>query len=117
MKNPQKNDCENETCHRHLMIGISEYDKTYLVNFILLQKQEPIFTITKSLYQNANIKAQTSDDIQPLENYENSTLVSDDTLLSKQENNIDLIPQKNVTVAVIFVLYHKINFTSQKNCS
>ena len=60
------------------------------MNYILLQKQEPIFTITKSLYQYPNIKAQTSDEIQPLENYENSTVVFDDMLLSKQQSNIDL---------------------------
>ena len=60
------------------------------MNYILLQKQEPIFIITKSLYQYPNIKAQTSDEIQPLENYENSTVVFDDMLLSKQQSNIDL---------------------------
>ena len=46
------------------------------MNYILLQKQEPIFTITKSLYQYPNIKAQTSDEIQPLENYENHHLLN-----------------------------------------
>ena len=46
--------------------------------------------ITKSLKQYPNIKAQTSDEIEPLENYENSTPVFDDMLLPKQESNIDL---------------------------
>ena len=46
--------------------------------------------ITKSLNQYPNIKAQTSDEIQPLENFENSTVIFDDMLLSKQESNIDL---------------------------
>ena len=52
--------------------------------------QEPFFVITKSINQCPNIKAQTSDETQPLENYENSTVVSDDMLLSKQESNFDL---------------------------
>ena len=46
--------------------------------------------ITKSLNQYLNIRAETSVEIQPLENYENSAVVFDDMLLSKQENNIDL---------------------------
>ena len=71
------------------MIGFSISGQTYLMNYILLQKQEPIFIMTKSLNQYPNIKAQTSDEIQPLEIYENSIVVFDDMLLSKQASNID----------------------------
>ena len=78
------------TNNRTLIIGLSNCGKTYLMNHFLFQKLEPIFIITKSLNQYPNIKAQTSDEIQPLENYENSTVVFDDMLLSKQESNIDL---------------------------
>ena len=60
------------------------------MNHILHQIQKPIFIITKSLNQNPNIKAQTSDEIQHLESYENRIVFSDDLLLSKQESNIDL---------------------------
>ena len=60
------------------------------MNDVLHQKQEPIFRITKSLNQYPNIKGQTSDEIQPLHEYENSVVVFDDMLLSKQESNIDL---------------------------
>ena len=60
------------------------------MNYILLQKQEPVFIITKSLNEYPNIKAQKSDKIQPLEKYGNSFVVFDDMLLSKQENNNDL---------------------------
>ena len=60
------------------------------MNYILLRKQRPISIITKRLNHYPNIKAQISDKIQPLENYENSTVASDDKLLSKQESNIDL---------------------------
>ena len=67
--------------NRTLIIGFSNCGKTYLMNHILFQKQEPIFIITKSLNQYPKIKAQTSDEIQPLENYENSTVVFDDMLL------------------------------------
>ena len=76
--------------NRTLIIGFSKCGKTYLMNSILYQKQEPIFIIRKSLNQYPNINGQTSDEIQPLENYENSTGVFDDMLLSKQGSNIDL---------------------------
>ena len=39
--------------------------------------------------QYPNIKAETSDDIEPIENYE-SVVVFDDMLLSKRESNFDL---------------------------
>ena len=76
--------------NRTLVIGFSNCGKTYLMNRILFQKQEPIFIITKSLNQYPKIKAQTSDEIQPSEHYENNTVVFDDMLLSKQESNTDL---------------------------
>ena len=76
--------------NRTLIIGLSNCGKTYLMNHILFQKQEPIFKITKSLNQYPNIKAQTLDEIKPSENYENSIVVFDDMLLSKQESIIDL---------------------------
>ena len=76
--------------NRTLIIGFSNCGKTYLMNHILFEKQEPLFIITKSLNQYPNIKAQTSDEIQPLNEYENSIVVVDDMLLSKQESNIDL---------------------------
>ena len=76
--------------NRTLIIGFSNCGKAFLMNHILFQKQEPFFIITKSLNQYPKIKAQTSDEIQPLEHYENSTVVFDDMLLSKQESNIDL---------------------------
>ena len=76
--------------NRNLIIGFSNCGKTYLMNDILLRKQEPIFRITKSLNQYFIIKAQTSDEIQPRNEYESSTVAFDDMLLSKQESNIDL---------------------------
>ena len=53
--------------NRTLIIGFSNCGKTYLMNRSLFQKQEPNFIITKSKNQNPNIKAQTSDEIEPLE--------------------------------------------------
>ena len=55
-----------------------------------LQKQEPIFIITKSLNQYPNTTAQTSDEVHPLETFEISAVFFDDLLLSKQESNNDL---------------------------
>ena len=83
--------------NRTLIIGFSNCGKTYLMKNILLQKQEPIFIITKSLNQYPNIKAQTSDDIQPFENYEKSIVIFDDMLLSKQESKINLFLYSRAT--------------------
>ena len=95
--------------NRTLIIGFSDCDKTYLMNHILHQKQEPIFIITKSLNQYPKIKAQTSDEIQPLNEYENRVVVFDDMLLSKQESNIDLFftrgRQNNIDIYYISQSY------------
>ena len=71
--------------NRTLIIGFSNCGETYLSNRILFQKQELFFMITKSHIQYPNIKAQTTDEIQPLQNYGSSTVVFDDMLLSKQK--------------------------------
>ena len=76
--------------NRTLIIENSNCGKTYLMNHILHQNQEPIFIITKSPNQYPKIEAQTSDEIEPLKNYENSAVVFDDMLLSKQESNFDM---------------------------
>ena len=90
-KNPiTKNTLENKTCHKHLIVGSSGYGKSYPMNYILLKKQGSILLNTKSQNQYPKIKAQISDQSQPLENYKNSTVVFDDMLLSKQESNFDL---------------------------
>ena len=70
------------------------------MNYILLQKQEQarcasikaasFQIVTKSLNQNVNIKAEKSDEIQPMENFENSAVAFDDTLLSTHASKIDL---------------------------
>ena len=75
---------------RSVIIAFSDCVKTCLMNNILLQKQELIFIIRKSLNQYPNIKAQTSDDIQPKEKYEDNTVVFDNMLLSEQKSNINL---------------------------
>ena len=59
------------------------------MTYDLLQKQEPIFIITNSINQYLNIKAQLSDENQPLEVNESSTVLFDDMLLSKQASNIE----------------------------
>ena len=84
-----KNDNINN--NRTFILRFSNSSETYLMNFILLQKQELIHIITKSLYQKPNIKAQTSDEIQLKEIFQNSTFVFDDMLLSKQTGDNDLL--------------------------
>ena len=73
-------DSVNNNNNRTLIIGFSNCDNSYLMNHILHQRQ-PISIITKPLYQYPNIEAQTSDEIQPIKNYENSIVVFDDMLL------------------------------------
>ena len=82
-------DSMNNNNNRTLTIGISNCGKTYVMNHILLTKQEQVFIITKSSTQYPQINSQTSDETQPLENFENSIVVSDDIIQSKQETNID----------------------------
>ena len=67
--------------NRTLIIGLSNCGKTHPMNHILHQKHEPIFIITKSLNQYPDIKAQTSDENQPVNEFENSVVVFDDMLL------------------------------------
>ena len=85
-----ENNFENKTCHRHVIVSSSGHGKSYEMKYFLLKKQGPIFIFTKPLNQYPNIRAQITDEIQPFGNYENSTVVFDDTLLSKQESIIDL---------------------------
>ena len=58
-----------------LIIGFLKSEKTYFLNFIQFEKQEPIYLITKSLNQYPNIKAQTSDEIHPIERYKTAMLL------------------------------------------
>ena len=58
-----------------LIIGFLKSEKTYLLNFIQFQKQEPIYLITKSLNQYPNIKAQTTDGIHPIERCKTAMLL------------------------------------------
>ena len=67
--------------NRTLVIRFSNIGKSYLMNHNPHQKYEPVLKITKSWNQNPNIKAQTSNEIDPIGNYENSTVVFDDMLL------------------------------------
>ena len=84
-------DSVNNNNNRIFIIGFSNCRKKCLMNHIRHQKQEPVSIITKSPNQYPNIKAQTSEEIQPLEIYENSTVVLDDLLSSKQESYTDML--------------------------
>ena len=90
---PEIDNVNNNNNNRTLIIGFSNCGKTYLMNHVLRQKQEPIFKITETLNQYPITKAHPSDEIQPLENYENS--IFEDMLLLKQESNIDLFITQN----------------------
>ena len=103
--------------NRTFIIGFSNCGKTYPVNYILLQKQEPIVIITKSVNKYPNVKAQTSEEIQPLEKFENSTVVFDDLLLSKQKAIFICFLQAGVKSILIFTIHLKAIFDCQKNFS
>ena len=101
-----------------LFIGLSNCRKTYLMNFIQLQKQKLIYRNTKSRNQYSNIKAKTSDEIQSLENSENSTVVFVNMLLSKRASNFDqFFLHEGVTIILNFTIYLKAISTCQKNKS
>ena len=105
----------NNSKNRTLIIEFSNCCKTYLMNHILLEKQDPVYIITKSINQYPDIKAQTSDETQPFENSENSTVVFDDMLLSKQEsNNCLFFLLEDEIIILICTTYLKVIFTSQK---
>ena len=89
-KRQKVDNVNNQNTNRTLIIGFLKSDKIHLMNFNLFQKQEPVFIITKLLNQYLNIKTQTTDEIHSLESYENSSVVLDDILLSKQESDFDL---------------------------
>ena len=81
---------KTEPNNNRMFTGCSNYEKTYLVNYILFQKQKPSSPITKSLNQCSKIKPQTSDEIELLENYENITAIFNDISPSKQASIRDL---------------------------
>ena len=111
----------NSNNNQNLIIGFSNCGKTYLTSHKLHQRQEPNFINAKSLNQYPKIKAQTSDEIQPLELHENSTLVSDDMLHSKQESNIDLFftrgRHKNIDIYYISQSYFHLPKNTIRNDS
>ena len=76
------------------------------------QKQEPVSINTKSLNRYPIIQPQKSDEIQPIEIYDISTVVLDDMLLSKQANNIDLFFRRgrhcNIDINCIFQSYFQL---------
>ena len=91
------------------------------MNYNLLKKQGPNFIITISLNQYPNIKGQVSDEIQPLEIYENSAVVFDEMLLSKQETNIDLLftrgRHSNIDICYISESYFRLPKITVRNIS
>ena len=107
--NKKKTKVVDSVNNRTLIIRFSNCGETYLMNHILLKKQEPEFVLRKSLNQYPSIKAQTSDEIRPLNENENSVVVFDDVLLSKQESNNDLFStrgrHKNIDIYYISQSY------------
>ena len=75
--------------NQSLIIRFSNCGKSYLLNYIPFQKQEPIYLFSESINRYSIIKDHTSEEIQPLKNYENSGAVFDDMLGTKQAKGID----------------------------
>ena len=96
-------------------MGFSGCGTSYLLTYFLLRKHEPIFIITKSFNLYPNIKSQISEETQPLEHYENSTVVSDDFLLSKQESNINLFFTRGRHSNIDIYFISQSNFHLPKN--
>ena len=100
--------------NRTVIIRFLNCGKTYLMKYNLLRKQNPLYITTKTLNQYPNIKAQISDEIEPLEKYENSTVVFNDMLLSKPESEIDLFFTRGYTILLIYTIFLKVVSISQK---
>ena len=71
---PEIDNVNNTIYNRTLLIGYPRCSKTFLINYVLLQKQEQArcarsktglkYLITKSLSQHRNFKAQKSNEVQ-----------------------------------------------------
>ena len=91
---PQKPKFENNNNNRTLLVGPSFSGKTYLMLKILSRiSDRDIYIITKSppeQYTNSKIKIkEISDEIKPLNEYENGIIVFDDILGSSNSKFID----------------------------
>ena len=91
---PQKSKIENNNNNRTLLVGPSFSGKTYLMLKILSRiSDRDIYIITKSppeQYSNSKIKIkEISDEIKPLNEYENGIIVFDDILGSSNSRFID----------------------------
>ena len=97
--------------NRSLVIGFSNCGKN-LPNgsYSTPKTRTGFFIITKSLNRYTNIRAQTSDKIQPINENENCTFVYDDMLLSKQEYNIDLFLTRGQHSNIDFYYFSQIYF-------
>ena len=78
------------TNNRTPIVGLSNCGKPILLSDILSRKQGEKYVIRKSVNQYPQRCKNISDKIQPLNEHENSTVVSDDKFLSKQESKINL---------------------------
>ena len=91
---PKIDDCNNNNINRTLLVGPSFSGKTYLMLKILSRiSDRDIYIITKSppeQYTNSKIKIrEISDEIKPLNEYENGIIVFDDILGSSNSRFID----------------------------
>ena len=103
-----RNDINN---NRTLLVGPSFPGKTYLMLKILSQiPNRDIYIITKSpqeQYTNCKIKIkEISDEIKPLNEYENGIIVFDDILGSSNSRFIDQFSLEDVIPIYIFIIYH-----------
>ena len=90
--------------NRTLIIGFSNCGKVYLMSHFLPQKQAPIFQIKKSLSQTPENKAETSDENQPTENYENSTVFLMICCYPNRQALSICFLKEDVTVMLIFTI-------------
>ena len=109
-----KFEIDNNNTDGTLIIGFSKCGKTYLRNHIVHQKQEPIFEITKSLNQYPNINAQSSDETEPSENYEKSTVVLTICYYQNKKTILIRFLLEGVTILLIYSTYLKFIFIHQK---
>ena len=99
------------------MAGFLNCGKLFLMSDILSRKQGDIHKITKSINQYPQKYENISDEIQPLNEYKNSTVVSDVILLSIQGSNIDLFFTRGRLSKIDIYYMSQIYFHIPKNYS
>ena len=111
---PNIDNVNTQNSNGTLIIGFSTCGKSYLMKFLLVQTRKPFPKITNSQNQNRNIKAQTADEIKPLEKHEKSLLFLIACWHQNKPATSICFLQEDGTIVLFYTIYLKAIFLSQK---